>query len=79
MEKQKELSKAQTYIITKMKNGSRLFQSEPTWIKKNAFFLHPDGTYERSNIKVIRKLVEFGKLTVLKQHGFLTVEFNVNA
>lgn len=77
MDNTKELSKAQETVINKLKNGARLFQVDDTWIKKNAFYLNTDGTFERSNIKVIKKLLELNKLTVLKNHGFLTVEYTI--
>lgn len=77
MDNDKELSKAQETVLHKLKNGARLLQTEDTWIKKNAFYLLPDGTYERGNIKVIRKLLEKNKIRLLKQHGFLTVEYTL--
>jgi hypothetical protein len=73
----KEKSKAQETVVSKMKNGARLFMTDDTWIKKNAFFLNTDGTFERANVKVVKKLLEFKHINVLKQHGFLTVEFTI--
>jgi len=78
MNTEKQLSKAQQEVVNYLQNGSRLFFTEDTWIKKNAFYLHPDGKYTRSNIKVLRKLLEFGKIKVAQQHGFLTVEYALN-
>jgi hypothetical protein len=68
-----KLSKAQREVTNKLEKGATLHTIQETWHDENTFFKHTDGTFERSNVKVIRKLVEYGILEPLPQaHPLIT-------
>lgn len=73
-----QLSKAQQELLNEIKTGASLIQINNTWIKENVFIQRGDGNYKRSNIKVVRKLVEFGLIKEKKQVHNLIKEFELN-
>lgn len=75
---EKKLSKAQQQVIDKINQGSKLIKIEKTWFPENVFFQNKDNTAERSNVKVIRKLLEKGLIKAEQTHSLVT-EYSLNA
>lgn len=75
---EKKLSKAQQQVVDKMNQGSKLIKIEKTWFPENVFFQNKDNTTERSNVKVIRKLLEKGLIKGEQTHSLVT-EYSLNA
>ena len=73
-----KLSKAQLAAIMKLEAGATLHTVKETWHPENTFFKHKDGTCERSNVKVVRKLTEFGIVSEQSSHP-LVIDYFFNA
>jgi hypothetical protein len=71
------LSKAQIELLNQIKAGGSLIQVNNTWIKENVFIQNKDGKCNRTNIKVVRKLLEFGLIKQKPQVHNLIVEFEL--
>lgn len=72
------LSKAQKHVVSKLENKSKLIAISKTWFGENAFFRNPDDSYERSNVKVIRTLIQKGILDEIATGHFLVREYTLN-
>jgi hypothetical protein len=72
------LSKAQVQLLNQIKDGGNLIQVNNTWIKENVFMQNKDGKCNRTNIKVVRKLLEFGLIKQKAQIHNLIQEFELN-
>lgn len=73
-----KLSKAQKEVVEQLRNKSQLFSIVPTWFPENVFFRKSDDSYERSNVKVLRKLVEKNILLEQKTEHFLVRQYTLN-
>jgi len=72
------LSKAQNELLGYIKEGANLVQVNNTWIKENVFLQMKDGSCRRTNIKVVRKLLELGLIKTKQQVHSLIQEFELN-
>lgn len=72
------LSKAQNELFQQIKAGGNLVQVNNTWIKENVFLQVADGSCKRTNIKVVRKLLELGLIKQKPQVHNLIQEFELN-
>lgn len=73
-----KLSKAQKEVVEKLRNKSTLYSMAPTWFPENVFFRNSNDSYERSNVKVLRKLVQKNILLEKKTEHFLVREYTLN-
>lgn len=73
-----ELSKAQNELLQQIKAGANLVKVNNTWIKENVFLQMQNGDCKRTNIKVVRKLVELGLIKTKIQQHELIQEFELN-
>jgi hypothetical protein len=72
------LSKAQQELLNSLQQGNKLIQVNNTWIKENVFIQTSNGTCKRTNIKVVRKLLEFGLIKTKPTQHELIKEFELN-
>lgn len=74
----KKLSKAQQQVVNKLNAKSKLIAINRTWFGENVFFRNPDDSYDRSNIKVVRTLVQKGILNESATGHWLVREYTLN-
>ena len=72
------LSKAQTVLTEKLKQGATLTHIKETWNEPSAFLTYKDGTCERVNLKVVRKLKEFNVISEVEQKHSLVIDYKLN-
>lgn len=73
-----KLSNAQQELLDKLKEGNKLIQINNTWIKENVFLQDANGTYKRTNLKVVRKLLEFNLINLKPVLHPLVKEYELN-
>jgi len=73
-----KLSIAQEQLLNSIKEGKKLIQVNNTWVKENVFLQSEDGSCKRTNIKVVRKLLEFGLIKAKNEVHSLIKEFELS-
>ena len=73
-----DLSKAQTELLHQIKSGANLVKVNNTWIKENVFLQLNNGECKRTNIKVVRKLIELKLIKEKEQTHSLIQEYLLN-
>lgn len=66
----KPLSKAQQAVVAQLEAGGTIYQMPATWLPSHVF-IRTGANYSRINIKVVRKLEQYGIVKAFKAHELI--------